>query len=61
MNLLPCHVLQNTKRRVKFWVIKNYCSPHHRAILPRLAERYGFEIEFVTYKWPQWLHKQVGG
>lgn len=21
--------------------------------------RYGFEYEFVTYKWPHWLHKQT--
>lgn len=25
-----------------------------------MAERYGFDYEFVTYKWPNWLHKQVG-
>lgn len=45
--------------RVKFWIIKNYMSPQHRQVIPELAAEYGFEYEFVTYKWPHWLHKQV--
>ena len=45
--------------RVKFWLIKNYMSPQHKATLPELARKFGFDIEFVTYKWPHWLHKQV--
>ena len=23
-----------------------------------MAKKYGFDYEFVTYKWPHWLHKQ---
>ena len=34
-------------------------SPHHKATLPELARQFGFDYEFVTYKWPHWLHKQV--
>lgn len=34
-------------------------SPHHKRIIPAMAEKYGFEYEFVTYKWPHWLHKQT--
>lgn len=45
--------------RVKFWIISNYMSPHHRRIIPAMAEKYGFDYEFVTYKWPHWLHKQT--
>lgn len=41
------------------WFIKNYMSPQMKRFLPHMAERYGFEYEFVTYKWPSWLHKQV--
>ncbi|KAG2424815.1 hypothetical protein HXX76_014236 [Chlamydomonas incerta] len=52
-------VVRHTKSKVKFWIIKNYCSPQHRAVLPALAAAYGFEYEFVTYKWPTWLHKQT--
>lgn len=45
--------------RVKFWIISNYMSPHHKRIVPAMAEKYGFDYEFVTYKWPHWLHKQT--
>lgn len=34
-------------------------SPHHKRIIPAMAEHYGFDFEFVTYKWPHWLHKQT--
>ena len=47
------------RSRVKVWFIKNYMSPQMRAFVPRMAAQYGFDYEFVTYKWPSWLHKQV--
>jgi len=34
-------------------------SPQMKRFLPLMAEKYGFEYEVVTYKWPTWLHKQV--
>ncbi|KAI8470132.1 MAG: hypothetical protein J3K34DRAFT_469371 [Monoraphidium minutum] len=52
-------VFKNTKSRVKFWIIENYMSPHHRRIIPAMAAKYGFDYAFVTYKWPHWLHKQT--
>ncbi|GBF95627.1 UDP-glucose:glyco glucosyltransferase [Raphidocelis subcapitata] len=52
-------VIKNTKSRVKFWIIKNYMSPHHRRVVPEMAKAYGFDYEFITYKWPHWLHKQT--
>jgi Glucosyltransferase 24 len=53
-------VLLVCRSRLKVWFIKNYMSPQMRAFVPRMAARYGFDYEFVTYKWPSWLHKQVG-
>jgi len=47
------------RSRVKFWFIKNYMSPQMRDFVPHMAARYDFDYEFVTYKWPSWLHKQV--
>jgi hypothetical protein len=47
------------RNRVKFWFIKNYMSPQMKRFLPLMAQHYSFEFEFVTYKWPTWLHKQV--
>lgn len=26
--------------------------------MPELSERYGFDYEMVTYKWPSWLNAQ---
>lgn len=46
-------------RRVKFWILKNYMSPEHKRVVPLMAAQYGFDYEFVTYKWPSWLHKQT--
>lgn len=34
-------------------------SPHHRRIVPLMAQKFGFDYAFVTYKWPHWLHKQT--
>ena len=34
-------------------------SPQMKAFVPRMAARYDFDYEFVTYKWPEWLHKQT--
>jgi len=52
-------VLRHASAPVKFWFIKNYMSPQMKAFLPHFAASYGFEYELVTYKWPQWLHKQT--
>jgi hypothetical protein len=47
------------RNRVKVWFIKNYMSPQMKRFLPHMAEHYDFDYEFVTYKWPSWLHKQA--
>ena len=26
--------------------------------IPQMARRYNFTFDFVTYKWPTWLHPQ---
>jgi hypothetical protein len=32
---------------------------HINVYSPLLLVQYGFDYEFVTYKWPHWLHKQT--
>ena len=44
---------------VKFWFIKNYMSPQMKRFVPEMAQHYNFHYQFVTYKWPSFLHKQV--
>ena len=34
-------------------------SPQMKRFVPHMAAQYGFEYEFVTYRWPSWLHRQV--
>ena len=46
-------------RTVKFWFLANYASPAFRTYMPRMAAAMGFEIGFVTYKWPSWLRRQT--
>ncbi|KAG8347813.1 putative UDP glucose Glycoprotein Glucosyltransferase [Trypanosoma vivax] len=45
--------------RIKFWLIENFLSPHFKEHVMLLAKHYGFEVGFVTYRWPWWLHKQT--
>ena len=58
LKIMVLSVLRHTQTPCKFWFIKNYLSPGFKQFLPAFAERYGFEYELVTYKWPSWLHKQ---
>ncbi|KAD6454405.1 hypothetical protein E3N88_09111 [Mikania micrantha] len=58
LKIMILSVLNNTRRPVKFWFIKNYLSPQFKDVIPHMAQEYGFEYELVTYKWPSWLHKQ---
>lgn len=45
--------------RIKFWVIENFLSPQFKAYIPLMAEHFGYEVGFVTYHWPWWLHRQT--
>ena len=45
--------IRHTKAPVKFWILKNYLSPALKDFLPEYAKRYGFEYEYVQYKWPR--------
>ena len=38
--------------------MKNYLSPALKEFLPYYAAKYGFEYEYVQYKWPRWLNQQ---
>lgn len=31
----------------------------HQEFIPHMAEKYSFEYELVTYKWPSWLRAQT--
>ena len=59
--LLKIMMLSVTKRasvKVKFWLFENFLSPNFKATATSMAEKVGFEVAFVTYKWPEWLRGQ---
>ncbi len=51
--------VKRSSRKIKFWFISNSISNQHREFIPIMAAQYGFEYEFITFKWPTWLHKQT--
>jgi len=59
MRIMMVSVINKTETKVKFWILGNYASPAFRDSLPPLAAKFGFEYEFVQYKWPRWLNAQT--
>ena len=59
LKIMMQSVVQRTKRKVKFWLLKNFLSPAFMGFLPQMAEAVGFEYALVQYQWPTWLHKQT--
>ncbi|QQP41205.1 Uncharacterized protein FKW44_015496, partial [Caligus rogercresseyi] len=58
LKIMMLSTIRNTKAKVKFWILKGYLSPSLKDFLPEYAQRYGFEYEYVQYKWPRWLNQQ---
>ncbi|KAF8989563.1 UDP-glucose:glycoprotein glucosyltransferase-domain-containing protein, partial [Cyathus striatus] len=59
VGIMILSVMRNTKSSVKFWFIENFLSPSFLEFIPHLAEKYDFQYELVTYKWPSWLRAQT--
>jgi len=59
LKIMMLSVMKTTKAaKVKFWILKNFLSPSLKDFIPEYAKRYGFEFEYVHYKWPRWLTQQ---
>jgi len=59
LKIMMLSVMKTTKTPVKFWILKNFLSPSLKDFIPEYAKRYGFEYEYVHYKWPRWLNQQT--
>ena len=59
LRIMILSVMRTTKAPVKLWILKGYLSPNLKEFLPHYAEKYGFEYEYVQYKWPRWLNQQT--
>ena len=58
LKIMMLSVTKRTSTKVKFWLFENFLSPTFKASSIAMAEKIGCEVEFVTYKWPEWLRGQ---
>lgn len=58
LKIMMLSVTKRTSSKVKFWLFENFLSPTFKASALAMAKRIGCEVEFVTYKWPEWLRAQ---
>jgi UDP-glucose:glycoprotein glucosyltransferase len=54
LRIMMLSATKQTSRPIKFWLFENYLSPRFKEIAAMMSEKYGFQIGYVTYKWPQW-------
>jgi UDP-glucose:glycoprotein glucosyltransferase len=59
LRIMMLSVTKRTTMPVKFWLFENYLSPTFKTIAAAMSQLYGFEVAYVTYKWPEWLHPQT--
>lgn len=58
LKIMMLSVTKRTSTKVKFWLFENYLSPSFKDSAVAMANQIGCEVEFVTYKWPEWLRGQ---
>jgi UDP-glucose:glycoprotein glucosyltransferase len=58
LKIMMLSVTKRTSSKVKFWLFENFLSPTFKETARAMAERIGCEVEFVTYKWPEWVRGQ---
>jgi len=59
LKIMMLSVTKRTSSKVKFWLFENFLSPTFKETSRAMARRIGCEVEFVTYKWPEWLRGQT--
>ncbi len=58
LKIMMLSVTKRASRKVKFWFLENFLSPSFKSSAFYMAEKIGCEVEFITYKWPEWLRAQ---
>lgn len=59
LKIMMLSVSKRTSVPVKFWLLENFLSPAFKTAALAMAEHYNFQVEFITYKWPDWLRQQT--
>jgi len=58
LRIMMLSVHKTSSMPVKYWLFENFLSPRFKKIASAMANKYGFEVAYVTYKWPDWLTNQ---
>lgn len=58
LRIMMLSVVKQSSKPVKFWLFENYLSPSFKSTIEKMSLNYNFQVQFVTYKWPQWLSQQ---
>ncbi|CAM9945547.1 unnamed protein product, partial [Laminaria digitata] len=58
LKVMMMSVVKRSSVPVTFWLLENFLSSSLKESAQLLAEEFGFRVEFVTYKWPEWLRRQ---
>ncbi len=59
LRIMMLSVKKRTSSPVKFWLFEYYLSPAFKQTVDAMCKQYGFEVGYVTYKWPEWLTQQT--
>lgn len=59
LRIMMLSVTKHSSKPVKFWLFENYLSPPFKKIAAAMSKIYGFQVAYVTYKWPHWLRQQT--
>ncbi|KAK7235953.1 UDP-glucose:glycoprotein glucosyltransferase [Aureococcus anophagefferens] len=59
LKIMMLSVRKRTSGPVKFWLFENYLTPEFKNDAQKLAAAKGFDVAYVTYKWPEWLRRQT--
>ena len=59
LKIMMLSVSRSTDSPVKFWFVENFLSPQFKNVLGELSEKYGFQVELISYQWPSWLLAQT--
>jgi len=59
LKIMMLSVVKRSSSKIKFWFFENFLSPSFKASAAALAQDIGCEVEYVTYKWPEWLRGQT--
>eukprot|EP00752_Nemacystus_decipiens_P014373 g12785.t1 len=58
LKVMMMSVVKRASLPVTFWLLENFLSSSFKESAQALAQEYGFRVELVTYKWPEWLRRQ---